>query len=75
MEKLDWERSQVLHNMTARGLFITKRACGDIHMAISFLSTWVRMPDLDDWKKLQHLMKYLEETAYWVSTLRANKVP
>ena len=60
--------------MVARGLFATKRARGDIHTAISFLTTRVRDPDIDDWKKLQRLMQYLENTKGFVSTLRADSM-
>ena len=72
VEKFNLERAKVPHNMTARGIFVTKRSRGDIHTTISFLSTRVRMPDLDDWKKLQRMIKYLEDTAHLVSTLRAD---
>ena len=72
MEKLDLERANLLHNMTSRGIFVTKQSRGDIHTTLCYLSTRVRMPDLDDWKKLQRMMKYLENTAHLVGTLHVD---
>ena len=45
--------------MTTKGIFLTKRARGDIHTAIRFFTTRVLNPDEDDWKKLQRMMKNL----------------
>jgi hypothetical protein len=39
--------------------YITKRARPDISLAIVFLTTRVRSPNIDDWEKLCHLMEYL----------------
>ena len=72
VEKLNKEKAKVFHNMVARGLFLTKRARGDIHTAISFLTTRVQGPDTDDWNKLKRLMKYLAQTNKLFSTLRAD---
>ncbi len=43
----------------AKTLYVSKRARPDVSTAISFLTTRVRAPDIDDWRKLSHLMKYL----------------
>ena len=53
---------------------MTKRARGDIHTAISFLTTRLKAPDEDDWKKLQRLMLYLSRTKHFVSTLCADNM-
>ena len=74
IKKLDKKRAKIFHNMIARGLFVTKRAKGDIHTAISCLTTRVREPNMDDWKKLQRLMQYLNNTKSFVSTLRADSM-
>jgi hypothetical protein len=60
--KISEKMAKVFHNFTARGLFATKRSRPDIHTAISFLTTRVREPDEDDWKKLQRMMRYLRGT-------------
>ncbi len=38
---------------------MSKHARPDVSTAIAFLTTRVRAPDVDDWKKLSHLMEYL----------------
>ena len=58
--KLDNKRMQHFHTITARMLFYGKRARPDILTSVSFLTTRVTDPDVDDWKKLQQLMKYME---------------
>jgi hypothetical protein len=52
---LDEETGKVFHNFVAKCLFLTKRARPDIHTAVAFLTTWVKKPDKDDWKKLQRI--------------------
>jgi hypothetical protein len=58
-EKLDAPTAQIFHHLVAKTLYVTKRARPDTSTAIAFLTTRVREPDQDDWKKLSHLMKYL----------------
>ena len=48
--KLDEEQKQEFHTVTAKGVFVCKRAGLDIQMAMEFLSTRVKEPDQDDWK-------------------------
>ena len=48
--------------MVANALFACKRARPDIKLVVAFLSTRVRAPDKDDWKKLVHMLKYLNGT-------------
>ena len=50
--KLDEEKAKEFHSTVARGLFASKRARPDIQPGIAFLSTRVKQPDHDDWKKL-----------------------
>lgn len=71
-EKLSEDDAEKFHNMVARGLFLCKRARPDIQLAISFLSTRVREPDVDDWKKLRRLINYLRNTQDMVLTLSAD---
>ena len=60
--KLSPSKAKTFHNLVAKTLFATKRARPDTGTAIAYLSTRVREPDTDDWKKLVHLMKYLKAT-------------
>ena len=52
---------------------ICKHVCPDIQVAVAFLSTRVREPDEDDWKKLLKMMMYLNGTKDLVLTLSADK--
>ena len=59
---LDDDAAEFFHHMTAKALFLAKRARPDIQTAVSFLCTRVKKPDEDDYKKLARLMKYLQGT-------------
>ena len=72
VNKLDKECAELFHTMVAKGLFLCKRARPDIQTAVAFLSTRVRDPDDDDWKKLLRMMQYLKGTADLVLTLSAD---
>jgi hypothetical protein len=58
-KKLSDEAAAAFHTSMAKALYITKRAGPDISLAIAFLTTRVRSPNIDDWEKLCHLMEYL----------------
>jgi hypothetical protein len=60
--KLVSNKAIEFHNIVAKTLYATKRARPDTCTAIAFLTTRVRGPDTDDWRKLVHLMKYLRGT-------------
>jgi hypothetical protein len=53
--KLTEEMGKLFHNFVAKCLFVTRRARPDVHATITFLSTRVRQPDKDEWKKLQQM--------------------
>ena len=50
------------HNFVAKKLYATKRARPDTCTVIAFLRTKVWEPDLDNWKKLSHMMRYIKGT-------------
>jgi hypothetical protein len=58
-EFLDKETADLFHTIVAKLLFLSKRACPDIQLAVSFLCTRVKRPDADDYKKLCQVIKYL----------------
>ncbi len=60
--KLNSELSTAFHNIVAKALYVVKCARPDASVAIAFLTTRVRSPDVDDWKKLKHLIDYLRAT-------------
>ena len=72
-EKLDPTMAKAFHNLVAKTLYTTKRARPDTSTAIAFLTTRVREPDMDDWAKLTHLMKYLRGTKELPLILSATK--
>jgi hypothetical protein len=60
--KRDKDKSKVFHSIVAMILYIVKRARPDAALANDFLTTRVREPDEDDWRKLRHLITYLRST-------------
>jgi type IV secretory pathway ATPase VirB11/archaellum biosynthesis ATPase len=50
--KLSNEDVTVFHHMTAKMLYLSKRARPDLQLAVAFICTRVKDPDTDDWKKL-----------------------
>lgn len=71
-KKLGTSKATEFHNLVAKTLYATKRARPDTCASIAFLTTRVREPDEDDWKKLVHLMKYLRGTRTLPLILRAD---
>ena len=61
-EHLPKDKADVFHHMVAKLLFLSQRARPDIKTAVSFLCTRVKSPDMDDWKKLARVMRYLRAT-------------
>ena len=46
--------------MMTKALYLCKRSRPDIQTAVPFLTTRVKAPDLDDWKKLVKMIGYLK---------------
>ena len=61
-DKLDKAKAEDFHSLVAKMLFATKRARPDTGTSVSFLTTRVKGPDVDDWRKLCHLMRYVRGT-------------
>ena len=66
------EKAVQFHNLVAKTLYATKRARPDTCTSVAFLTTRVREPDVDDWTKLTHLMKYIRGTLMLPLILSAN---
>ena len=62
-EKLKPVKATAFHNIVAKALYLVKRARSDASVAIAFLTTRVREPNADDWRKLVHLNEYFCSTA------------
>jgi len=69
--KLDEKTAQLFHHLVAKALFLCKRARPDLQTAVAFLSTRVKEPDADDYKKLKRMMEYLRGTRELHLTLEA----
>ena len=69
---LNEEEAMFSHHNVAKLLFLCKRARPDIQTAVAFLSTRVKQPDCDDYKKMGHVMKYLRNTITLTLTLEAD---
>ncbi len=70
--KLDQARAKAFHNIMLKGIYVTKRVRPDISLSIAFLTTRVKGPDIDDWRKLCHLVEYLRSTRELPLILAAN---
>ena len=62
----------MFHHIVAKSLFLSKRGRPDLQTAIAFLSTRVKTPDNDDYKKLARMIKYMRSTKELVLTLSAD---
>jgi hypothetical protein len=70
--QLDNAGSDLFHSITAKLLFLCKRARPDIQTPIAFLCTRVKGPDVDDYKKLQRVVRYLRGSKQLCLTLEAD---
>jgi hypothetical protein len=52
------QKAVQFHSTVAKLLFLAKRGRPDILLAVSFLTTRVKKPDDDDWKKLVRVLGY-----------------
>jgi hypothetical protein len=69
---LSEENADLFHHFTAKLLFLSKRARPDIQTTVAFLTTRVKAPDEDDYKKLGRCMKYLRATIKLALTMEAD---
>jgi hypothetical protein len=70
--QLNKYKSGQFHSTVAKLLFLAKRGRPDILLAVSFLTTRVKSPDLDDWKKLLRILGYLQGNMELEWTLTCN---
>jgi hypothetical protein len=69
---LDEFRARAFHHAVAQLLFGSVRCRKDTQTAVAFLTTRVRDPDEDDWKKLRRLLQYIKGTIRLPLILRAD---
>jgi hypothetical protein len=70
--KLLAAESEKYHQMTAKLLYLSKRARPDIQPTVAFLCTRVKQPNVDDRKKLGRCVRYLRGTPEIHLTLEAD---
>ena len=61
-EKLSEAKADIFHSITAKLLWVGKRARPDLETAVSFLCTRVQAPTVEDWGKLKRVLKFLKKT-------------
>jgi len=69
---LEKKQAEFFHSLTAKLLFLAKRGRPDIQTAVAFLTTRVKQPDNDDYKKLVRVIRYLRETRELTLNLEAD---
>jgi hypothetical protein len=71
--KLDQKRKELFHTLTAKLLYLSKRARPELSTAISFLTTRVLYPTEQDNIKLERVIKYLSGSVNIVMRLAGSK--
>ena len=69
--KLDKEKAELFHRVTAQMLFIAQQCRPDLRTATSFLTKRVQSPDEDDYKKLARAIKCIRRTMFLRLTIEA----
>ena len=70
-EKLSSAQADEFHHLVAKLLYLAKRTRPDILLAVAFLCTRVKGPDMDDYKKLGRCLSYIRCTKELRLTLEA----
>ena len=73
-EALSTKKHKLFHSCVAKLLFVAKRGRPDILTAISFLTTRITKPTIDDWGKLRRVLQYLKGTLQLRLTLGADSM-
>ena len=60
--RLDQPQRERFHSIMAKILYLAKRARPDLLVAVAFLVRRVQEPDVDDWEKMERLVRYIRGT-------------
>ena len=60
--KLSTEKTDIFHSVVAKLLWVSQRGRPDICVPVSFLCQRVQHPDIEDWKKLRRVLKFVQQT-------------
>ena len=66
------DKKNFFHTFVMKGMFLCKRARQDLLPGIVFLSTRVREPTDNDWKKLTRIVDYMKVTKDKISSMSAD---
>jgi Reverse transcriptase (RNA-dependent DNA polymerase) len=72
-EPLDDHHAETYHRLTAKQLYLCKRARPDLQPTVAFLTTRVVHPTINDWRKLSRSIWYLRGSKELVLTLEADE--
>jgi hypothetical protein len=68
------EKAKMFHSTVAKLLFLAKRGRPDVLLTVSFLTTRVKAPDEDNWKKLVRVLSYLKGTLDLLLTISCKNI-
>jgi hypothetical protein len=74
-EKLSKKKAQGFHHIVAKLLYLCRRTRQDIQMAVAYLCTRVKSPNVDDYKKLKRVIQYLRGTPDLTLTIKPGEHP
>ena len=72
-DELDTQSKNSFHTHTMKMMYLAKRARPDVLPAVIFLSTRVKAPTVQDWRKLKKMMSFIWGTKEEVMTLNCMK--
>ena len=72
--KLSSEDAVLYHHLMAKILHLCKRTRPNLQLAVAFLTTQVKCPDADNYKKLGRCLTYIRDTRDMKLTLAANNM-
>ena len=71
-KELEGQKAEDFHTITAKGLFVSKRARPDIQPPVAYLCTRVSKPTESDWKKMVRMLAFMKQTKDDVLTLESD---
>ena len=71
-KELEGQKAEDFHTITAKGLFVSKRARPDIQPPVACLCTRVSEPTESDWKKMVRMLAFMKQTKDDVLTLESD---
>jgi len=74
-EKLSKKKAQGFHHIVAKLLYLCRRMHQDIQTAVAYLCTCIKSPNVDDYKKLKHVIQYLRGTPDLTLTIEPGEHP